>query len=84
MISSHRALSSSVRCSWTRNTSGRASGKTPLALGALNIRATSEPSSIRPPVGLRRAAAGMVFVVMVFREGEICLFRRRKVICNRF
>jgi hypothetical protein len=49
------------------STSFCASGKTQLALGALNIHATSEPSSIRPPEGLRVVAAGIMFVDMVFR-----------------
>jgi hypothetical protein len=59
---------SSIHCSRILNPQGCASGKAPLALGAVNIPATSEPLSFQPLAGLWCTAAGLMFVVvMVFR-----------------
>jgi len=82
MISAWCPQSSLVCCSGMLNPSGCASEKPLLALGALHTRGASKPFSIHPLVGLGRAEAHIVSIVIVFRWGERCLLRRWKVVDN--
>jgi len=66
------------------NASCHTCGQMPVPLGALNIHATSTPSSIRPPVEIRDATAGFVFVIIMFSLREIGLCHCQKVICDHY
>lgn len=56
----------------------------PIALRAHIMHATSKASFFQPPVGLKCAVGGIVFVVVVFSWGEIHLFCNGRLICDRF